>query len=103
MNKQKRVLAILMAIALFVGALAVSNASAAWMSEATIVWVHSSSTGDYTVRAKVDTWYKTFTIQTANANAQALLAIALTAASTTDTVTVDYTGANINNLYLNKE
>jgi phosphotransferase system HPr-like phosphotransfer protein len=69
------------------------------MTDATINNIGVTPTGNHTFSVTVDTWTKTFTILTADVNANAILAVLLTASSTGDTVTIDFTGSTINTVY----
>jgi flagellar basal body-associated protein FliL len=98
MKKQKKFLVFALIAALFVMFAAVP-AQATWMSNATINHIGVTPTGDHSFNVSVGAWTKTFTLLTADANANAVLAVLLTAASTGDTVTVDFTGSTINTVY----
>lgn len=102
MKKHRKLLVICLVFA-FVAAFSVSSVHAAWMNPAVIDSVHSSANGDYTVRATYGgTWTKTFTILSTDVNANTLLAIALTALSAGMNVAIEFTGSNINHLYVLK-
>jgi hypothetical protein len=98
MKNHKKFLVFALIAALFV-MFAVVPAHATWMSAATINHIGVTPTGNHTFNVTVDTWTKTFTILTADANANAILAVLLTASSTGDTVTIDFTGSTINGVY----
>jgi hypothetical protein len=90
---------VLASVALF----SVSNVSAIWIGNGTINTVSSETTGNYAVNASFGADTFTFTIDSSAANANAMLAIALTAASTGDEVHVDYaSGGNMNRIWLVK-
>ena len=85
MKKQSKLLVIGLVVA-FVAVFSVGTAGAAWIGNCTIVNVSTEASGDYAVRATDGVNSYTFTIQTSAANAKAMLAIVLTAASNLDTV-----------------
>ena len=99
MKKHRKLLIIGLVFA-FVAVFSVTTVSAAWMTNATINSVQVSANGDYFVKATLGTWTKVFTIQSTDANAKALLASALTAYSNGNTITIQFTGVIIDNLYL---
>ena len=102
MKKQKKLLVIGIILA-FVAVLSVSTASAVWIGNGTINNVSSKTTGSYSVNATFGTSNFTFTIDSSAENANAMLAIALTAASTGVNVHVDYaTGGVLNRIWLVK-
>jgi hypothetical protein len=77
---------ILSIVALF----SVSNVGAAWIGNTTVVNVSSETSGSYAVRATDGTNTFTFTIDTSEENANAMLAIILTAVSTGDLLNIQY-------------
>ena len=99
MKKQKKFIVFTLIATLFV-MFAVVPAHAIWMSGATIDNISVTPTGNYTFTATVDTWTKTFTVLTGDVNANAILALLLTASSTGAAVTIDYTGSVINTVYM---
>jgi hypothetical protein len=98
MKKQKKFLVFALIAALFM-MLAVVPAHATWMSDATVNYIGVTPTGNHTFNVSQDTWTKTFTILTADGNANAILAVLLTVSSTDDTVTIEFTGSTINGVY----
>ena len=101
--KNRRKLLIIGLVFAFVALFSVSNVSAIWIGNGTINNVSSQLTGNYAVNASFGAVTFTFTIDSAAENANAMLAIALTAASTGDQVHVDYaTGGVMNRIWLVK-
>ena len=94
MKKQSKLLVIGLVVA-FVAVFSVSTVSAGWIGNCTIENISVEESGDYTVRAGNVTNTYTFTIQTSAANAKAMLAIALTAASNGDTVNIQYVAGGV--------
>ena len=72
-----------------------SNAFAAWIGNCSVVNVSSETSGSFAVRATDGTNTFTFTIDSAAANAKAMLAIVLTAISTGDTLNISYAAGGV--------
>jgi hypothetical protein len=101
--KNRKKLFIIASVASLVMLFSISNASAIWIGNGTIDNVSSQTTGNFSVRATFGADTFTFTIDSTAANAKAMLAIALTAASTGDNVHVDYgAGGVMNRIWLVK-
>jgi hypothetical protein len=101
--KNQNKLMIIVVVCAFVMLFSISNASAIWIGNGTINTVSSLTTGNYTVNATFGSDTFTFTIDSTAENANAMLAIALTAASTGDNVHVDYgAGGVMNRIWLVK-
>ena len=102
MKNQKKILVIGIVLAV-ISVLSISNASAIWIGNGTINNVSSQTSGNYAVNATFGESNFTFTIDSSAENANAMLAIALTAASTGDNVHVDYaSGGVMNRIWLVK-
>ena len=95
--KNRKKLLIVGIVLFLVTVFSISNASAIWVGNGTINNVSSQTTGNYTVNATFGSNTFTFTINSSAANANAMLAIALTAASTGDNVHVDYSAGGVMN------
>jgi hypothetical protein len=89
MKSQRKLMVIGLVLALL-AVFSVSNVSAAWIGNTTVVNVSSETTGNFAVRATDGTDTFTFTIDSSTENAKAMLAIVLTAASTGDTLNIQY-------------
>jgi hypothetical protein len=83
--KKLLVIGILLSMVFFAG-----SASAAWLGNCTINNISSEGTGNYSVNATSGASTFTFTIDTTAPNANAMLALLLTASSTGDTINVSY-------------
>jgi hypothetical protein len=89
MKTPKKVLLIGLIFAI-AGVLFVSSANAAWIGNCTINNVSAETTGSYAINITSGSSTFTFTIDSTADNANAMLAIVLTAASTGDAVNVKY-------------
>ena len=103
MKRHKKILVGVLLFAFLFGVFGVNNAFAAWMGNATILWIKVTDDGNYAIRAQSGAWVKTFTVDTTLANAKAILAVALTATSMTETVSIEFDGSIITNIYLTTE
>ena len=99
MRIQKRLFVLALVASLFM-LYSVNPANATYMTNGTINWIGVTPNGDHYFNVSLDSWTKTFTVPTSAANANAILAVLLTAHSTGDTVTIDFSGSTINAVYL---
>ena len=78
----------------------VGSANAAWMSNATIDWIGVADSGNYQVTATSGSWTKVFAVNTSQPNAKATLAVLITAKANGTQITIEFTGGNLDAVYL---
>ena len=77
---------------------AAGSASAEWLSDATVNYIGVAASGDYELEA-TGSFTQYLTIDSSGANAKAMLAIIITAKSTGEAVTIEYTGTTLQKVF----